>query len=250
MSYIGLQSGGGIGEDALQFLRDNEDEIKKAGKFLYDNRAKVFQGVSNAQRFVEKNLKGNPRPIRFLQEGEVHLGLHNYTGPGTRVDQAAVRNFKPYNEIDACSRTHDLQFDKIFKMPLGRERSEQIRAADREALACYERHKGADGYRLASAGINTKISLEDLSPTIFDKIMGESYRGAEPGLTPKKKCRGRNLRKCHQQTGGDMDPESAVQLLTAAATPLVLAAMYGEYKLGQYIYDRFARNDQVVEPEP
>lgn len=80
MSYIGIQSGAGIGEDAMQFVRDNQDEIKQAGKYLYDNRAKVFQGISNAQRFVEKNLKGNPRPIRYLQEGEIHLPNHNYTG--------------------------------------------------------------------------------------------------------------------------------------------------------------------------
>tara|TARA_R110000868_G_scaffold230985_4_gene484287 strand:+ start:1857 stop:2309 length:453 start_codon:yes stop_codon:yes gene_type:complete len=146
--------------------------------------------------------------------------------------------------------THDLQFDKIFQMPLGRERSEQIRAADREALACYERHKNVDGYRLASSGINTKISLEDLSPTIFDKIMGESYRGAEPGLAKPKKCRGsKNKKKICEQRGGEMDPSDAIQALTAVATPLVLAAMYGEYRLGKYIFDKFARADQVVEPE-
>jgi len=256
MSYIGIQTGGGIGEDALRFVRENQNEIKQAGKFVYDNRAKVFQGVSNAQRFVEKNIRSNKKPIRYLQQGEVHVPLHNFTGPGTKIGQAAVRNHAPYNKIDACSKIHDIEFDRLFKMPLGRERSEKIRIADREALECYNRHKNEAGYRLAVRGINTKIGLEDLSPTIFDKIMGQTYRGVEPALKPKK-CKGsKNKKKICEQRGGTLVGEvlvdnamSAVATLPYLATPLALSVMYGEYKLGKSLYDRFARNNQpVVEP--
>jgi hypothetical protein len=237
-------------------VKENKSEIKQVGKFVYDNRVKVFQGVSNAQRFVEKNMRGNKNPIRYLQAGEIHVPLHNFTGPGTKVDQAAVRNHEPYNEIDACSKVHDLEFNRLFKMPLGRERSEGIRKADREALECYARHKNADGYRLAAGGINAKIALEDLSPTIFDKIMGETYRGVEPALkAPKKKCKGsRNRKKCEQRGGvlaGELLVDnimSGVAALPYLATPLALGVMYGEYRLGKSLYDRFAGNDQAVEP--
>ena len=74
----------------------------------------VFKNVSNAQRFVAKNISGDTKPIRYLKNGETHAPLHNFTGPGTRIDLPEVRNFKPYNGIDACSKIHDFQFVKIW----------------------------------------------------------------------------------------------------------------------------------------
>ena len=226
MNYIDVQSGAGIGQDALNYVIENKQQIKDG---LYENRARIFQVTSNAQRFVSKR-RGNKKPIRYLEKGEIHLPNHNFTGPGTKIDQERVRNHLPYNDIDACSKIHDVEFDRLFKLSLGKERSEGIRKADREALACYAQHKGQEGYRLAYGGINTKILLEDLDPSLFDKLMGKEYRGAAAGMTdsrsiadektvelgdpisagkklseprkPRKPCKGRNRRKCLQQRGG------------------------------------------------
>ena len=183
MSYIDVQSGGGIGQDALNFVREHKQQIKDG---LYENRARIFQITSNAQRFVAKR-RGNKKPIRYLEKNEYHVPLHNFTGPGTKIELDHVRNHLPYNEIDACSKVHDIEFDRLFKLPVGsKERREGIRKADRVALACYAKYKGQEGFRLAYGGINTKILLEDLDPNLFDKLMGEQYRGAAAGLDDEK----------------------------------------------------------------
>jgi len=247
MSYIGIQHGGNIGSDALNWVKDNPDKVAKAA---WENRAKIFQTVSNAQRFVSKNIKKNPRPIRYLKEGEIHVMNHNFTGPNTKIGLPEVRNFKPYNNIDACSKVHDIEFNEIFKMPLGKERSEKIREADRKVLECYDKYPNESGYTLAKAGINSKIGLEDLSPTIFDKIMGEDYRGVEPELKKeaekKRVCKGRNRKKCLSQQGGMIDPITGYLIAT---TPVALGLLYGEYKLGKTIYDkvRASQNQQIDE---
>lgn len=255
MSYIGIQTGAGIGEDAFNFVKDNKEDIAKKA---YENRAKIFQTVSNAQRFVSKNIKKNPRPIRYLKENEIHVMNHNFTGPQTRIDLPEVRNFKPYNNIDACSKIHDLEFHEIFKMPLGKERSEKIREADRKVLACYDKYPNESGYTLAKLGINSKIRLEDLSPTIFDKIMGEDYRGVEPELKKEddvfekpfenkgiqRPCRGRNRRACLAQRGNGIDPITGYLIAT---TPIALGLLAGEYKLAKSLYNKFKNSNQSTE---
>ena len=228
--FLSTQTGAGIGEDALNYLIENKEDIAKKA---YENRAKIFQYTSNAQRFVSKNIKRNNRPIRYLKEGEVHLMNHNFTGPGTRIDLAEVRNFQPYNNIDACSKVHDIEFDEIFKMPLGKERSEKIREADRKVLNCYDKYPNESGYTLAKTGINSKIRLEDLSPALFDKIMGEDYRGVEPEI---KKEEREDRRTKIRQKGGLIDPVTGGLIL--ASLP-VAGVLYGEYKLGRHLYDKY-----------
>ena len=231
--FLSTQTGSGIGEDALNYVKENKEDIAKKA---YENKSKIFQYTSNAQRFVSKNIKRNPRPIRYLKEGEIHVMNHSFTGPGTRIDLPEVRNFKPYNGIDACSKVHDIEFNEIFKMPLGRERSEKIREADRKVLACYDKHPNDSGFTLAKAGINSKIKLEDLSPAIFDKIMGQDYRGVEPEL--KKEEREDRRRKIRQR-GGFVDPVTGGVIL--ASLP-VAGLLYGEYRLGRHLYDKFGGN--------
>lgn len=193
------QSGQGLGSDAWNWLKGNPDKV---ANFAWENRSKIFQGVSNAQRFYEKNVKGNKKPIRYLFPSEFHVAPgHNFTGPGTRMDLPEVRNHKPYNEIDACSKVHDIEFDRIFKMPQGKARKEAIRKADREALECYNKHKNVQGYKLAHGGINSKITLEDINPDLFDKIMGEAYRGVKPAIEQAEK-----------KESSDAAPESSLVL--------------------------------------
>ena len=250
MSYIGIQHGGSIGEDAFNYVKENKEEIAKKA---WENRSKIFQTVSNAQRFVSKNIKRNPRPIRYLKEGEIHAMNHNFTGPGTRIDLPEVRNHKPYNGIDACSKVHDIEFNEIFKMPLGKERSEKIRQADRKVLACYDKYPNDSGYRLGKLGINSKIKIEDLSPAIFNQIMGEDYRGVEPELKdedkkeePQKACRGRNRRACLAQRGNGIDPITGYLI---ASTPIAAGILLGEYKLAKSLYNKFKTSqDKIDEP--
>ena len=268
MSYIGkasfnevknrkIQQGEGIVEDAINYVKNNKEDIAKK---IYENKDKAFMYTSNAHRFYEKNSRGNTKPIRYLKEGEIHVPLHGFTGPGTRIDLPEVRNFKPYNNIDACSKTHDLAFEKLFKMPLGKERSEGIRKADKEALECYSKYPSEAGYQLAYNGINSKIALENISPMLFDKLMGQEYRGVaselkeEPVETvelgeikkptmPKEDCEfSSNKRRCYIiQRGGNIDPITAY---LAAVGPVAAGLLYAEYRGGKYLYDRIMNKEE------
>ena len=266
MSYIGItsfnevknrgihQQGQGIGEDALEYLKNNKEDIAKK---IYDNRGKAFMYVSNAHRFYEKYKKGNKKPIRYLKEGEIHVPLHNFTGPNTRIDLPEVKNFQPYNNIDACSKKHDLIFHELFKLPLGKERSEKIRQADKEALECYSKYPTEQGYQLAYNGINSKIALENISPMLFDKLMGQNYRGVEPELKeeapepeevevkkPKRPCKGRNRKRCLKQRGNGIDPITGY---LGFMGPVAAGLLYAEYKGGKYLYDRIMKKPNPVE---
>ena len=210
------QNGFGAGEKAYKYFNENKDELLRQ---VVDNPDVVFQSISNAQRFVRKNIQGDTKPIRYLKRGEIHLPSHNFTGPGTRVDLPEVRDFQPYNSIDACSKVHDLRYEKAFKMPKGMKRQNIIRDADKKAVKCYSQFPNVNGYRLAMGGINSKMLLEDVAPSTFDKIVGEAYRGAE----------------VQEQEGGSIDPVAAAYVTSAASAAL----LYGEYRLGKYMYDRY-----------
>jgi hypothetical protein len=233
-----------IAERAYNWLKENPGEI---ANFAWDNRGKVFQGVSNAQRFVSKNILRDKRPIRYLMEGEIHLPSHNFTGPGTAVHQPSVRNHDPYNNIDACSKKHDLEFDEIFKMPLGKEREQRIRDADERAIACYDQFPDDDGYVLARGGINSKMRIEDISPALFDQVMGEAYRGADHGIVleedtntlPRKtRCKKRDKRCIKRQKQQQIGRGNIIDTnrLIMAALPVGLV-LYGEYRFGKMIHD-------------
>jgi len=232
-TYVRLnQSGGGVGEDALAWVKANPDKVAKVA---YANRDIVFQGVSNAHRFVEKTR--GKQNIRYLKRGEIHVPLHNFTGPGTRIELPEVRNMAPYNNIDNCSKIHDIEFDRIFKMPLGKERSEAIRKADIEAIACYDKYPNDAGYTLARAGINNKIRLEDLSPTIFDKIMGADYRGVKQTGGGNLEDTFRAIQTVGRAGGINMDdPINVAKFIgVLGASPL----LYAQYRGAKSMYDKY-----------
>ena len=107
---------------------------------------------------------------RLLYEGELHVPLHNFTGPGTRLDMPGVRNMRPYNDIDACSKKHDLEYEEIKNSTMDKEsKAEAIQKADRDAIECYDKHKDQYGYSLAKAGISGKINIENLLSLIKKK---------------------------------------------------------------------------------
>lgn len=191
----------------------------------------AFKNISNAQRFVSKNILRDPNPIRYLDRGELHLPNHAYSGPLTNLKK--YRNFPPYNNIDACSREHDLDYEEAFEYPEGsEERRKLIREADNEVMECYDRYKNEDGYRIAKMGVNLKTKVEDVSPALFNMIMGEAYRGSQEGKG--------------EQRGGDQGDLMTpfIYAMGMGALPL----MYGEYKLIKTIYDKTKKKkkDNVV----
>jgi hypothetical protein len=98
---------------------------------------------------------------RMLMDGEKHLGCHNYTGPGTRIDLKEVQDYKPYNEIDNCSRNHDLDYLEADGMTDPVQKAHAIRIADEKAITCYDRYPNVSGYAQAKAGIRSKMHFED-----------------------------------------------------------------------------------------
>ena len=122
-----------------------------------------YQKVANIYR--KYACKGKARP---LLDGEYHYGCHNYTGPGTRID--LYPNYPPYNNIDACSRQHDLDYSNAQNNP------QLIRQADEKVIDCYNRYPNDNGYNIAKLGINTKMKLEDAMPLLV-KSIAPSYFG-------------------------------------------------------------------------
>jgi hypothetical protein len=141
----------------------NRNQIIHGGKGIL---SKAFQKASNIYR--RRFCQGKSRP---LYEGEYHVPCHNYSGPGTVINAETLK-WKPYNDIDACSRQHDLDYTEAQKEPDKGKRAKLIRIADEKVLRCYENFPHEQGYRLSKLGIGTKVRAEDFIP----KILGE-YAG-------------------------------------------------------------------------
>jgi hypothetical protein len=137
---------------------------------------KGFQVASNLYR--KKFCKGRARP---LEMGELHdsFACANFTGPGSRVDLEKVRNYKPFNDIDACSRTHDLDYMAASELP-DEDRRKAVRDADIRAIECYNKYPNQLGYTAANMGINGKMRFEDVLPFVAKRMTGKYY-GSEGG---------------------------------------------------------------------
>ena len=125
---------------------------------------KLYMKAVNA--YIDK-IDPTHKRSRRLYEGEFHIPLHNFSGPGTRIDLKEVRDFPPYNEVDACSKTHDLDYvdikDRKTKGIITKEQaSKEIMDADRKAIECYDKHPSDWGYSAAKAGIRGKLGIESL----------------------------------------------------------------------------------------
>ena len=229
------QHGRGIGADAFNFVKENKNEILQKA---WENKEAIFKNVSNAHRFVEKNIKRNSNPIRYLETGEIHIPLMAYCGPGTRLDK--YRNFPPYNAVDNACRTHDLDFEEAFKLPLGsKERQEAIREADEKAVKELDKYKGMYGQRLARGGLALKQRLEDLDPSIIRSLMGEAYVGVKKEI---EKEDNKQDRKDRLRQRGGLDPITGYLMI---AGPLTAGALYLEAAAGKKLYDMYKkRNEQ------
>jgi len=156
------------------------DSAKKAG-------LKTFQSASNAYRraYLRKHPDAN---VRMLDLGELHYGLHNYTGPGTSFAHGN-RDFKPYNHIDNASRTHDIDYETAGKILDRDERIRAIHEADKKAVAEYNKYKNEDGYLPAVIGIGGKYLLEKALSKIRGKpttLYGGKRRRKGRGVSSSK----------------------------------------------------------------
>lgn len=125
---------------------------------------RAYRNLANA---YINNVDPKHKRSRELYNGEYHIPLHNFTGPGTRMDLKEVRDFKPYNDIDACSKQHDIDYINIKRAyehgNLNKEqKSSAIMDADRRAIECYNKYKNEYGYTAAKLGIKGKLTVETL----------------------------------------------------------------------------------------
>ena len=112
----------------------------------------------------------DPSKVRPLHKGEYHLLNANFEGPGTKIGLKEVRDFPPYNNVDACAKKHDLAYYEASKLPTQQERDSAVRKADEEFLKDIEKFKNVDGekiyYEAGKRGIEGKIKIEDLLPIL------------------------------------------------------------------------------------
>jgi hypothetical protein len=119
-----------------------------------------------------------PTGTRQLKDNDFAYGCHQFTGPGTPIDDPSVRNAKPFNDIDACSKQHDFDYEAAQKAPNEKERAKLIREADIKAVACYSKYPNENGYLVAKSGINGKMALEKVLPILI-KSVAPTYSGAK-----------------------------------------------------------------------
>jgi len=95
------------------------------------------------------------------------------------VDLNEVKNYTPYNNTDSCCKTHDLEYEKIFKIENKEKREKKIRESDEKLLKCVESYKNSEKlyYYPMKLGIETKIALENKNPNIIKNLFGEKYVG-------------------------------------------------------------------------
>src|SRR6478736_4727110 len=144
------------------------------GSGIKDLALSAFKNTSNF--FRKKFCSGKARP---LYQGEIHPQCQNFTGPGTRIDLPDVLNYTPYNNIEACSKVYDLEYNEIDKIKDPKEKMKQVRFADEKVLKCYDKYPKEQAHNLAKFFISNKVNLENISPSIIKKILGEAYTGSK-----------------------------------------------------------------------
>lgn len=133
---------------------------------------KAFKTMQNIHRARDPKA-------RQLLDGEWHIPLHGFTGPGTRTDLEWVRNFPPYNAVDAASRTHDLAYGDALKIKDEGARLAAFRDADERFMTTVRALPDMYGKKAALAGIGTKMQMENIAPGAAKRVFTE-YRGMKP----------------------------------------------------------------------
>jgi len=154
---------GGILLDSMEKMRIGGGLFDRLKSFL-SNAKKLFKPAANLYRGTMCDGKA-----RSLEDGEYHWKCHNFTGPGTVLTDK-TRNVKPYNDIDNCSKIHDLEYERINNSKMSKEeKSLAVQKADQDAIDCYDKYPSEDGYLPAKAGIKGKLSVDQLLSSVLGK---------------------------------------------------------------------------------
>lgn len=156
-------------------IKDNVIDLSIKSKFMKQLDYKFTIGEGFYQTIMNKFRQSLYPKVRPLLDGEYHLPKHNFTGPGTRIDLAYVRNYEPFNDIDACSKTHDLDYYTASNISDPIKKAKLIRDADLKVLGCYDKFKDEDGYRPAKLGIESKMKLENFAPDVMKNLTGNYF---------------------------------------------------------------------------
>ena len=142
--------------------------------FLSDIAKTTFKLLANSYR--SRYCDGKARPLQF---GELHLPCHNFTGPGTNIRSSAVRNMKPYNNIDAQAKKHDIAYYNASFMTNRDAIRQAIKKADQDFIKNIEPYKSESGYKMGKAGIEGKMQLTKLMPRLATFILGKNLTGGK-----------------------------------------------------------------------
>lgn len=130
----------------------------------------LYQNIMNVYR--RSFCQGKARP---LLEGEIHPLCANFEGPGTRIDLDYVRNYKPYNKVDTCARTHDLDYYSTKNMTKS-EKEKAIREADNKFIKCVEPFRNEEPYySIGLVGIAGKNLIENTNQKLAEQIFGRLH---------------------------------------------------------------------------
>ena len=152
------------GSGLWDFLRSAGQSIKKNVINPVVNTAPAaYVNLNNAYRSA---IDPKHKYYRKLYPGEMHYGLHNFTGPGTRIDLMDVQNTRPINDIDFASKVHDLEYYQTRKIENPDSKAEAIHKADEKAIKAYSKHLDENGALPAIAGISGKWAIEQLLSSI------------------------------------------------------------------------------------
>lgn len=134
--------------------------------------SKLYQKLANVYRRNFCNGKS-----RALYDGEMHPLCANFCGPGTKIEKADVRNYAPYNAVDAVCKKHDIAYMDA------KGNAEKVRQADIDMLKELEQYKSSEPYyTLAKIAISGKMKFEDLLPGLAKRISPEHYGKKAAGL--------------------------------------------------------------------
>jgi len=135
--------------------------------------SKLYQKLANVYR---RNFCSGK--ARELYDGEMHPLCANFCGPGTKISNPSVRNYPPYNAVDAICKKHDIAYSDA------KGSAEKIRQADIDMLSELEKYKNVEPYyTLAKLAISGKMKFEDLLPGLAKRVSPEHYGKKAAGLS-------------------------------------------------------------------
>ncbi len=156
----------------------------------------LYQKLGNIYR--KKYCDGR---ARSLLPGEIHPLCANFEGPGTKISQPAVRNYPPYNNIDACAKAHDIAYLEADKLP-NKEKYEARRKADEIFNECISHYKNEQPYYSLGKFIGYKNTLEDVAPAFAKTFLPGFY--SQKGSGMKKKLTSKDAKKFLKKINFDL----------------------------------------------